>query len=92
MLGLPKTEGSTLSLFAGLFDSLCDSGKAHSSTEPQFPYGLGLLFLASLLQQVTEWLGLRRCGNVRLLREEPLPPPTLLRTHSPPRTPPPAAQ
>lgn len=73
MPGLPKSEVSTL---PNLFDLLCDSEKAHSFSEPQFPYSLGLLLMASLLQQGTEWVGLWCCGNEGLGNSEPfLPPP-----------------
>lgn len=82
MLGLPKSkEFPLLSLFGGVFDSLCNTGKAHFFSEPQFPYVLGLLLLASLLQRVTEWVGLD-CGAVGVRVSDAqglsLPPPCTL--------------
>lgn len=60
----------------GLFNSLCDYGKAHSFSEPQFPHGLGFLLPVSLLQQVAEWMGLWCCGNADLVEgPEPFPSP-----------------
>ena len=79
MLGPPKSEVSfLLSLFGDVFDSLCDTGKAHFFSEPQFPYRLGLLLLASLLQRVPEWVGLRCCGSEGLNCSGPFPSPTLV--------------
>lgn len=57
---------------------LCDNREAQSFSKPQFPCGLGLLLLASWLQQVPECMGLWCCGMRVLgrLQTPSLPPQT----------------